>query len=170
MGMNCFRLSINWARIYPLGDESIPNEKGLAFYDSLFDELLAHGMEPIVTISHYETPLHLVKKYGGWDNRQMIDFFMKYCETIFKRYQKKVKYWMVFNEINNIIKLPYLAGGLYITDEKTRVQREYTAGHYMLVASAKAQKLLKEIIPDAQMGAMLSLSGMYQQHVNQKIF
>ncbi|MFQ6792331.1 MAG: glycoside hydrolase family 1 protein [Thomasclavelia sp.] len=161
MKMNCFRLSINWARIFPLGDETVPNEKGLLFYDQVFDELLKYGIEPIVTISHYETPLHLVKKYGGWDNRKMIDFFMNYCQTIFTRYRDKVKYWMGFNEINNIIKLPYLAGGLYINDEKTRVQREYTAGHYMLVASAKAKKLLKEIIPNAKMGAMLSLSGMY---------
>ncbi len=161
MGMNCFRLSINWARIFPDGDEETPNEQGLAFYDKVFDELLERGIEPIVTICHYETPLHLVKEYGGWDNRKLIGFFINYCRTIFTRYQTKVKYWMGFNEINNIIKLPYLAGGLHITDESTRAQRMYTAGHNLLVASAHAKKLLREISPEAKMGAMLSLSGMY---------
>ena len=99
MGFRCFRMSINWTRIFPLGDEEKPNEAGLKFYDQVFDELLKYHIEPVVTISHYETPLHLVQKYGSWRNRKMIDFFMNYCQTIFKRYKDKVKYWMTFNEI-----------------------------------------------------------------------
>jgi 6-phospho-beta-glucosidase (EC 3.2.1.86) len=166
MGFTCFRLSINWTRIFPTGLEDTPNEEGLKFYDKVFDLLNSYGMEPIVTISHYETPIELVKTYGGWDNREMIKPFLKYCEQIFLRYHDKVTYWMGFNEINNIIKLPYLAGALYITDAQTRTQRMYQAGHHLLVASALACKKLKEINPKAQMGAMLSLSGMYPATCN----
>ena len=94
MGFNCFRTSISWARIFPNGDESEPNEAGLKFYDDLFNEMLELGMEPVVTISHYETPLHLYDEYGGWENRKLIDFFVRYCEVIFARYKDQVKYWM----------------------------------------------------------------------------
>lgn len=161
MGFTCFRLSINWTRIYPAGFEDTPNAKGLEFYENVFKLLKSYNMEPIVTISHYETPLELVKSLGGWDNREMFDPFLKYCKTIFSHYKDYVTYWMVFNEINNIIKLPYLAGALNITDRSKRTQRMYQAGHNMLVVSALATKLLKEVSPEAQMGAMLSLSGMY---------
>ncbi|PUW21602.1 6-phospho-beta-glucosidase, partial [Cronobacter sakazakii] len=94
MGFKCFRTSIAWSRIFPRGDEQTPNEAGLAFYDALFDELLKYGIEPVITLSHYETPLALFEEYGGWQNRQLIDFFTRYCETVFRRYQHKVKYWM----------------------------------------------------------------------------
>ncbi len=97
MGFNCFRMSINWARIFPEGDETTPNEKGLAFYDSVFDELLKYNIEPVVTISHYETPLGLANKYGGWLDRRCIGFYENYVRTIFTRYKDKVKYWMTFN-------------------------------------------------------------------------
>ena len=101
MGFKCFRLSISWPRIYPQGDELEPNEEGLEYYDHVFDECLKYGIEPIVTLSHFEMPLYLAKKYGGWRNRQLITFFERYAITCFKRYSKKVKYWMTFNEINN---------------------------------------------------------------------
>jgi 6-phospho-beta-glucosidase len=87
MGFKCFRTSINWTRIFPNGDEDQPNEKGLQFYEDLFRECLKYGIQPIVTISHYETPYGLVKKYGSWRDRRMIDFFLKYCRTIFTRYK-----------------------------------------------------------------------------------
>lgn len=163
MGFNCFRMSINWTRIFPNGDENEPNEKGLEFYDNVFDELLKYNIEPIVTISYYETPLNIVEKLGGWDNREMLSHFIKYCDVIFKRYKDKVKYWMSFNEINNMIKLPYLAGGVYITDESTRLKREYQASHNLFVAHAKATEMLKQINPNALMGCMLSLSGIYPE-------
>ena len=101
LGLNCFRTSIAWTRIFPNGDEETPNEEGLRFYDALFDECLKNGIEPVVTLSHFEMPYHLVTKYGGFRNRQVIDFFVKFAEVCFTRYQKKVKYWMTFNEINN---------------------------------------------------------------------
>ena len=105
MGFKCFRLSISWPRIYPQGDELEPNEEGLEYYDHVFDECLKYGIEPIVTLSHFEMPLYLAKKYGGWRNRQLITFFERYAITCFKRYSKKVKYWMTFNEINNLMKI-----------------------------------------------------------------
>ncbi|MBN2850561.1 MAG: glycoside hydrolase family 1 protein, partial [Erysipelotrichaceae bacterium] len=98
MGFNVFRTSIAWARIFPLGDELEPNEAGLKFYDDLFDEMIARGMQPLITLSHYETPLHLVEKYGSWRSRELIGFFVRYCEVVFERYKHKVKLWMTFNE------------------------------------------------------------------------
>lgn len=114
MGFTCFRMSINWPRIFPRGDEAEPNEEGLRFYDAVFDELLAHGIQPVVTLSHYETPLYLVQHYGSWRNRALIGFFARYCEVVFKRYKGKVKYWMTFNEINETMnqKQPYHQAGV----------------------------------------------------------
>ncbi|KIL45174.1 glycoside hydrolase family 1 protein [Jeotgalibacillus soli] len=161
MGFKVFRTSIAWSRIFPKGDELIPNEKGLEFYDNLFDELLTYGIEPIVTISHFETPWHLVKENGGWKNRKTIDHYIRYCETIFTRYKDKVKYWIGFNEINNIHTIPTAGGGILIEENENRLQAIYQASHHMFVASALATKLCQEIITDAKMGAMLSLSGVY---------
>lgn len=101
MGFKCFRTSISWSRIFPNGDEETPNEAGLCFYDDLFDTLRAHGIEPVVTLSHFEMPYHLAKAYGGWTNRKLVDFFVRYAETVMRRYRDKVRYWMTFNEINN---------------------------------------------------------------------
>ena len=100
MGFKCFRTSFNWTRIYPHGDELLPNEKGLQFYDDLIDELLRNGIEPIMTLSHYEMPVHLVTEYNGWNDRRVIDCFVRYARTMLERYQDKVKYWIVFNQIN----------------------------------------------------------------------
>lgn len=112
MGFKCLRTSIAWSRIFPNGDEQQPNEAGLQFYDNLFDELLQHGIEPVITISHFETPLHLVREYGGWTDRKLVAFFTRYCEVIFKRYKNKVKYWMGFNEINHMHTIPLAAGAI----------------------------------------------------------
>ena len=101
MGFKCFRTSIAWTRIFPHGDEETPNEAGLKFYDDLFDECLKYDIQPVVTLSHFEIPLHLVRKYGGWRDRRLIKFFVRFAEACFKRYHNKVKYWMTFNEINN---------------------------------------------------------------------
>jgi len=163
MGFKAFRTSIAWTRIFPTGEETQANEKGLQFYDNLFDEIKKRGMEPVVTISHYETPYALVEKYNGWEDRRLIDIFMKYCKVIFKRYKDKVKYWMTFNEINNIHIIPYAAGAVHIDFycQKEKMQTIYQASHHMFVASALVNKLCHEIIPDAQIGCMLSLSAVY---------
>lgn len=101
LGFRCFRTSIAWSRIFPMGDEAEPDEEGLQFYDQVFDELLKYGIEPVITLSHFEMPYHLAKEYGGFTNRKTIDFFFNFAKTCFKRYKHKVKYWMTFNEINN---------------------------------------------------------------------
>ena len=113
MGFRCFRMSINWTRIFPNGEEQEPNEEGLRFYDNMFDECLKYGIEPLVTLSHYETPLQLALKYNGWENRKMIEFFVHYAVTVFKRYRNKVKYWIPFNEINMSLHLPYTGGVIF---------------------------------------------------------
>lgn len=117
-----------------------PNEKGLVFYDKVFDECLKYGIERVVTISHFETPWHLVKEYGGWKNRKLIDFYIRYCETIFTRYKDKVKYWMGFNKINNIYTGPTAAGGILIEEDENRLQAIYQASHNCFVASALVTK------------------------------
>lgn len=169
MGFKVFRTSIHWTRIFPNGDDEIPNEKGLQFYDDLFDELLKYNIEPLITISHYEMPVHLVEKYGGWTNRKLIDFFERYCETIFKRYKNKVKYWLTFNEINNMRRNADYVAGVLFDGSENRSQRQnmiYQAAHHMFVASAKANKLCHEIIPNAKIGCMLSLSNIYPYDCN----
>lgn len=161
LGMKCFRTSIAWSRIFPNGDESEPNEKGLAFYDSLFDEIIKYGMEPVVTISHFETPLNLIKNYGGWKNRKLIDFYENYCNVIFNRYKDKVKYWMTFNEINHAHTLPLIAAAIEVKEDDNKLQNIYQASHNMLVASANAVIIGHEINEDFKIGCMLSLSPIY---------
>ncbi len=163
MGFKCFRTSIAWSRIFPRGDETTPNDAGLQFYDDLFDELLKYGIEPVITLSHYETPLALYQEYGGWKNRQLIAFFSRYCETVFRRYQGKVKYWMTFNELNNMNRMPFATGAV---DASASAQEIWQANHHQFVANALANKLCHEIIPDAHIGCMLSLSTVYPATCN----
>ncbi|MEB8681078.1 6-phospho-beta-glucosidase [Cronobacter malonaticus] len=158
MGFSCLRVSIGWTRIFPNGDEQEPNEAGLAFYDKLFDELAAHNITPLVTLSHYEMPWGLVTQYGGWGNRETIGFFERYARTVFTRYRNKVKRWLTFNEINMSLHAPMTGVGL--PEESTQAQI-YQAIHHQLVASALAVKACHEIIPDAKIGNMLLGGLMY---------
>lgn len=154
MGFKCLRTSIAWTRIFPKGDEIQPNEAGLKFYDDLFDECHKYGIEPLVTISHYEMPLHLVKEYDSWRNRKLIDFYINFCNVIFNRYKDKVKYWLTFNEINAIEFMPYMPAGLVIREDERRENVVFQAAHHQLVASAKAVKLAHEINPNMKVGCM----------------
>ena len=155
MGFSVFRFSIAWSRIFPNGDEETPNEAGLAFYDQLIDECRRHGMEPLVTLSHYETPYHLAKTYDGWCSRKMIDFFKRYVNTGMKRYKGKVHYWLTFNEINSILHNPYLSGGILTPKEQLSKSDLYQAIHHELVASALVTKMAHEIDPDNKVGCMV---------------
>lgn len=155
MGFKVFRTSIAWSRIFPQGDEEQPNEKGLQFYDNLFDECHKYGIEPLVTISHYETPLGLAEKYDGWRSRRLIGFFERYCRTIFDRYKDKVKYWLTFNEINSLIHAPFMSGGIMTPADQLTEQDLYQAMHHELVASALAVKLGHEMMPGAKIGCMI---------------
>ncbi|NHV91389.1 6-phospho-beta-glucosidase [Cronobacter dublinensis] len=158
MGFSCLRVSIAWTRIFPNGNEREPNDAGLAFYDRLFDELAAHNITPLVTLSHYEMPWGLVTQYGGWGNRETIAFFERYARTVFTRYQHKVKRWLTFNEINMSLHAPMTGVGLPEDSSQAQI---YQAIHHQLVASALAVKACHEIIPDAKIGNMLLGGLMY---------
>lgn len=156
MGFKTFRLSIAWSRIFPNGNESQPNLKGLEFYDRVFDECAKYGIEPLVTILHYETPLYLANNYNGWYSRELVDFYYHFCEVIFERYKDKVKYWLTFNEINCIaIGDPYMAGACRAKDGLSVEQVTYQAAHHQFLASAKAVKLAHDKYPQFKMGMML---------------
>jgi 6-phospho-beta-glucosidase len=165
LGLKMFRLSINWTRIFPNGDELEPNEAGLKFYDSVFEELQKYGIEPLVTIAHYEFPFHLSKTINGWASREMIDHYLRYAEVLFKRYKNVVKYWIPFNEINclTLAQKAYQAGGI-IYDEagalinltKDNAQLRFQALHHQFVANALAVKKGREINPDFQFGSMIT--------------
>ena len=151
-GFKVFRTSIAWSRIFPNGDDEEPNEEGLKFYDDLFDECLNHGIRPLVTLSHYEPPLALAKKYNGWMSREVIDLFCRYSETVFNRYKDKVKYWLTFNEINAILKAPFMCGAIMTPADELRESDLYKAMHHQFVASARAVEQCHRIIPDAKIG------------------
>ncbi len=161
LGFKVFRMSIAWSRIFPLGDELEANEKGLAFYDAVFDECLKYNIEPLVTISHYEMPLHLAKTYDGWRNRKTIGFFENYVKTIFLRYKDKVKYWLTFNEINSILHVPFMSGGILTPKDQLSKQDLYQAIHHELVASALATKIAHQINPDFKVGCMVLAMPVY---------
>ena len=157
MGFKCFRLSLNWSRIFPNGDDPEPNQEGLAFYDKVFDLCHQYGMEPLVTLSHYETPLSLMIRFRGWHDRRMIDIFENYAKTVFKYYKGKVKYWLTFNEINAMEMCPYMGGGLLDDNAQNRAQ----GAHNQFVASAKAVRAAHEIDPEMMVGQMLAYQPAY---------
>lgn len=151
MGFKVFRLSIAWSRIFPRGDESEPNAAGLAFYDRVIDELLAHNIVPLVTLSHYELPLHLAQEYGGWTSQKLIGFYENFARTVFEHFRGRVQYWLTFNEINSILHFPILAGIMNTTDK----QDLYQAIHHELVASARVTKIAHEVDATNKIGCMI---------------
>jgi 6-phospho-beta-glucosidase len=155
MGFKTYRFSIAWSRIFPNGDDSEPNEEGLAFYDRVLDELEKHGIEPLVTISHYETPLHLAETYNGWASRELIGFYEKYARTLFERFGSRVTYWLTFNEINSLLHAPFMSGGISTPKDELSEQTLYQAMHHELVASARATRIAREVAPNVQVGCMV---------------
>ena len=161
MGFKCYRLSVSWTRIFPNGDDETPNEEGIRFYNDLFDECLRNGIEPLVTICHFDTPVALIKKYGGWKDRRMVDAYLRYCEVLFRQYGKKVRYWITFNEINMLLHMPFMGAGIVFEEGENPEQVKYQAAHHELLASAKAVKLAHEIMPVAKVGCMLAAGQFY---------
>jgi 6-phospho-beta-glucosidase len=166
MGFKCFRTSIAWTRIFPKGDELEPNEEGLKFYDDMFDELLKYGIEPVITLSHFEIPYHIAKEYGGWRNRKVIEFFVRYATTVMERYKNKVKYWMTFNEINNQKNtenslFSWTCSGIICKEDENKEEVMYQAVHHELVASAMVVKKGHEINPNFKIGCMCSFVPIY---------
>lgn len=176
LGFKVFRMSIAWSRIYPTGLEDEPNEKGLKFYDEVFSELQKYSIEPLVTLSHYEMPYELIKKYNGWYSRELIDIFMKYVKTVFERYKDKVKYWLTFNEVN-VATLPmgaalslgtikdYEGTLLDIKDDK---QMRYQALHHQMIAAAKTVNLAHEKYKQFKIGNMNVFATAYPNTCNPK--
>lgn len=171
MGFKCLRTSIAWSRIFPRGDEETPNEEGLKFYDDLFDCMLENGMQPVITLSHFEMPYHLVKEYGGWRNRKMIDFFYNFCKVVLDRYQSKVKYWMTFNEINNQMLVendlyPFTNSGIIFEKGEDRLPIVYQAIHYQFVASALVTEYAHKLNSNIQMGCCVAATPNYPNSAN----
>ncbi len=161
MGFKVLRLSIAWSRIFPQGDEPNPNAAGLQFYDKVFDECRKYGIEPLVTLSHYETPLHIARKYDGFRRREMIECFARYAETVFMRYKDKVKYWLSFNEINSVLHEPLLSGGIWTPKEQLSLGDKLQAIHHELIASALATKIGRSINPEFRFGCMVLATPVY---------
>lgn len=153
IGFKCFRTSISWARIFPNGDDLKPNEEGLKFYDDLIDELIANGIEPVVTLSHYEMPIHIIKKYNGWASRETITLFERFCNVLFKRYAYKVKYWITFNQINL---LSFNSLGFLENSKENELEVTFQCVHHQFIAQALAKKTALKYNKDMMVGTMLS--------------
>lgn len=161
MGFKTYRLSIAWSRIFPNGDEVKPNEEGLRFYEDIFIECHKYGIEPLVTISHFDCPIHLIKEYGGWKNRKMIDFYLNLCNCLFHRYKEKVHYWLTFNEINMILHAPFMGAGLCFEEGDNEDKIKYQAAHHELVASALAVEMAHKVDPNNKVGCMFAAGSTY---------
>lgn len=167
MGFKVYRMSIAWSRIMPNGEGEI-SEEGLKFYDDVFNELLKYGIEPMVTLHHFELPLALVKKYGGWRSRKLVDLSVEYARVVFNRYHNKVKYWMTFNEINSlfIAAQPWHQAGIFYQEGEDKVHTMFQAAHYQLVSSALTVKLAHEIDPRLKVGNMILYNCCYANSCN----
>ena len=173
MGFKALRISIDWSRIYPNGDDEEPNKKGIEYYQSVVDELLKNGIEPIVTLYHFEMPVNLVRKYGSWTNRKVIDFYLKYCKTMFEALKGKVKYWVTFNEMNHIDPqteasdiFTYIIAGLKFSEMVEKKQTLATIGYNMTLAGVKAVELAHEIDPNNKVGCVFGLKPVYPINCN----
>lgn len=161
MGFTVFRTSIAWSRIYPNGDEMTPNAAGIAFYRDLFSECKKYGIEPLVTLCHFDVPMHLVREYGSWRNRKMVDLFARYARSCFEAFDGLVKYWLTFNEINILLHSPFSGAGLVFEEGENQDQVKYQAAHHELVASALATRIAHEVNPLNQVGCMLAGGNFY---------
>ena len=161
MGFKVYRMSIAWSRIFPKGDETEPNEEGLSFYENVFRECHRYGIEPLVTITHFDCPIHLIKEYGSWRNRKMIKFYERLCRTLFRRYKGMVRYWLTFNEINMIFHAPFMGAGLCFEEGEDEWKVKYQSAHHELVASALATKIAHEEDPENKVGCMLAAGNYY---------
>ena len=161
MGFKVYRMSIAWTRIFPTGEEETPNEEGLKFYEHVFQECRKYRIKPLVTVSHFDCPIHLIEKYGGWRDRRMIDYYLRLCRVLFERYRDYVTHWLTFNEINMILHAPFMGAGLCFEEGENEEQVKYQAAHHELVASALAVKLAHEVNPENQVGCMFAAGAAY---------
>ncbi|MHC9532177.1 glycoside hydrolase family 1 protein [Dellaglioa sp. L3N] len=166
MGFKCYRLSIAWSRIFPNGDEEEPNELGLAYYDKVFATLKKYNIEPIVTLSHYEMPLHLVEEYGGWANRRLVEFFVHYSKVCINRFSHTVRYWLSFNEIDSAFRHAFTTVGIIEENYSSKIKAEeaiYQSLHHQFLASALITRYLKENYPTSELGCMVTKTMTYPE-------
>lgn len=161
MGFRVYRLSIAWTRIFPNGDEEQPNEEGLRFYEELFQECKKYGIQPLVTICHFDCPIRLIRACGGWRSREMIGHYLRLCKVLFERFREYVTHWLTFNEINMILHAPFLGAGLVFEEGEDEERIKYQAAHHELVASALAVKMAHEMNPSNQVGCMFAAGSVY---------
>lgn len=161
MGFKVYRFSIAWSRIYPNGDEDVPNELGLKFYDNVINECLKYNIQPLITLSHYEMPLGICKKYDGFRSRKMIELFYKYATTVVDRYHDRVKYWLTFNEINITLISPLMSAGVITNKKELTASELYQTAHHQLVASGKITKYIHENYPNLKVGCMVASAPRY---------
>lgn len=156
MGFRVFRYSIAWSRVFPNGNDREPNEKAFQFYDDLIDTCIRLGMQPLITISHFDMPLVLIEKYGGWYHRELIDLYVKYCEALFVHFKGRVKYWVTFNEINMSVKAGPKTLGIIDEGQENYEEMLFQGLHHQFVAAAKATKLAHEIDSENKIGSMVA--------------
>ena len=156
LGFKVFRMSISWTRIFPNGDDLVPNEEGLQFYQEIFETLRSYDIEPLVTLAHFDVPVSMIKRFGGWRDRRMVDAYVNYAQTVMTRYKGLVNYWLTFNEINILIHSPFVGGGLIFKDGDKKEQLMYQAAHHQLLASSLATKIAHEVDPANKIGCMLA--------------
>ncbi|TQX30540.1 glycoside hydrolase family 1 protein [Clostridioides difficile] len=173
MGFSALRISIDWSRIFPNGDDENPNELGIKYYEGLIDTLIENNIEPIVTLYHFELPMNLVHKYGSWNNRKLIDLYLKYSETVIRRFDDKVKYWVTFNEMNHIDPqtehsdiFTYMIAGIKYSEIENKVQTLANVGYNMTLAGVKVAKLAREINPNNKVGCVFGLNPIYPYNCN----
>lgn len=155
LGFKVLRFSIAWSRLFPTGEETEPNEAGVAYYRKVLAELKKQGIEPLITLSHYEMPLNLAVKYNGWADKRVIDYFVRFAKTCFKAFPE-VKYWLTFNEIDSVLRHPFTSAGIIPDQSQNLLEDEYQALHNQFVASAIVTKLAHQLIPGSQVGCMLT--------------
>mgnify|MGYP002507953382 CR=1 FL=1 len=168
MGFTALRISIDWSRIYPQGDDDIPNQEGLDFYHKVIDELIKYGIEPIVTLYHFEMPIHIVYQYQSWYNRQIVDLFVRYCQTVMLSLKGKVKRWITFNEMNHIDldgpyfdTFTYILTGLRCSQYNNKKEFEARVSYHISLANAKVVKMAHEIDSNNQVGCVFGITPFY---------
>jgi 6-phospho-beta-glucosidase len=157
LGLKVLRVSIAWTRLYPTGEETEPNEAGIAYYQALFTEMRRLGIEPLVTLSHYESPVALSVKYNGWADRRVVELFARFTLTCFERFGSLVNRWLTFNEIDSVIRHPFTSAGIIPENCPDGVEAAcYAALHHQYLASAIATEQCHRLIPGSQVGCMLT--------------
>ena len=183
MGFKSFRMSISWTRLFPTGKEEKPCPEGVAFYHKVFRELHKYGIEPLVTMVHYELPIGFAEEYNGWESPEIIPYCVRYMKFIIDEYKDEVTYWLTFNEINMVTAVPWLGGGILL-DRDAPVelpksfrpflpmppelearwnQASHQALHHQFIASAMIVKYAHDTAPQCRIGNMFNLHHLYPE-------